>query len=54
MIAEIISGFTVGFMTSWKLTLIICSSFPIIVVSVLVSNYFTEKLILKSKELNEK
>ena len=54
MIAEILSGFTVGFMTSWKLTLIICSAFPIIVASVLVSNHFTEKLILKSKELNEK
>ena len=54
MIAEIISGFTVGFMTSWKLTLIICSSFPIIVASVLVSNYFIEKLMIKSKELNEK
>ena len=54
MVAEILSGFTVGFMTSWKLTLIICSSFPIIVLSVLISNNYSEKLILKSKELNEK
>ena len=36
MFAEIISGFAVGFMTSWKLTLIICSSFPIIIISVLM------------------
>ena len=54
MIAEILSGFTAGFMTSWKLTLIVCSSFPIIIISVLASDYFSEKLVLKSKELNEK
>ena len=54
MIAEILSGFLVGFMTSWKLTLIICSSFPIIILSVLISDYFSAKLVVKSKLLNEK
>ena len=54
MIAEILSGFLVGFMTSWKLTLIICSSFPIIIISVLISDYFSAKLVVKSKLLNEK
>ena len=54
MFSEIISGFAVGFMTSWKLTLIICSSFPIIIISVLITDYFSEKLVLKTKELNEK
>ena len=54
MLAEILSGFTAGFMTSWKLTLIVCSSFPIIIISILTSDYFSEKLVLISKELNEK
>ena len=54
MVAEIISGFTIGFITSWKLTLIICASFPIIIVSVVISDYFSKKLVFKSKDLNEK
>ena len=54
LISEILSGFIVGFTISWKLTLIICSSFPIIIISVVISDYFAEKLVIKSKELNEK
>ena len=54
MVSEIISGFTVGFMTSWKLTLIICASFPIIIISVLISDYFAEKLVFQTKKLSEK
>ena len=54
MIADILAGFIVGFMTSWKLTLIICSSFPIIAISVFISDNFSEKLVIKTKELNEK
>ena len=53
MLGEIISGLVVGFMTSWKLTLIIFSSLPIIVISVLISDYCSEKLVLKTKELSE-
>ena len=53
MVADIIAGFVVGFMTSWKLTLIICSSFPIIALSVIISDNYSEKLALKTKELNE-
>ena len=54
LISEILSGLAVGFSVSWKLTLIICSSFPIIIISVIISDYFAEKLMIKSKELNEK
>ena len=52
LVSEIVSGFSVGFAISWKLTLIICSSFPIIIISVIISDYFAEKLELKSKELS--
>ena len=53
MIAEIISGFTIGFITSWKLTLIICASFPIIIISVVISDYYSKKLVIKTKELDD-
>ena len=54
MIAEIIAGFVIGFITSWKLTLIICASFPIIIVAVVISDYFSKKLVLISKDLDDK
>jgi ABC-type multidrug transport system fused ATPase/permease subunit len=54
MIADIVAGFVVGFMTSWQLTLVICSSFPIIAISVFITDNFSEKLVIKTKELNEK
>ena len=54
MFTEILLGFTVGFATSWKLTLILCSSFPIIIVSVIISDYCAEKYLIKSKKLLEK
>jgi len=53
MLAETISGLVIGFITSWKLSLVICASFPIIVLSVVISDYFSKKLIVKAKELNE-
>ena len=53
MCAEIIAGFTIGFITSWKLTLIICTSFPIIILAVVISDYFSKKLVLKSKDLDD-
>ena len=54
MVSEIFSGLSVGFAISWSLTLIIVASFPLIIISVLISDYFAEKLLLKSKDLNEK
>jgi ATP-binding cassette subfamily B (MDR/TAP) protein 1 len=53
MLAETISGLTIGFLTSWKLSLVICASFPIIVISVVISDFFSKKLVLKAKDLNE-
>ena len=53
MMAETISGIVVGFITSWKLSLVVCASFPIIVLSVVLSDYFSKKLIIKAKDLNE-
>ena len=54
MFTEVLSGFLVGFLTSWKLTLILCSTFPIIIISISISDYFAEKILIKSKELMEK
>ena len=53
MSAEIIAGFTIGFITSWKLTLIICTSFPIIILAVIISDYYSKILVLKSKDLDD-
>ena len=53
MITEISSGLIVGFIIAWDLTLIICSSFPIIIISVVITDYFAEKLMVKSKGVNE-
>ena len=54
LFTEVLAGFTVGFITSWQLTLILCSTFPIIVCSVVISDYCAEKYIIKSKQLLEK
>lgn len=53
MSSEIIAGFVIGFITSWKLTLIICTSFPIIILAVVISDYYSKKLVLKSKDLDD-
>ena len=54
MFAEIISGFSVGFITSWKLTLVLFSSLPIMVSAFIISDYFGENLLIKSRKLYEK
>ena len=54
MASEIVSGLIIGFITSWKLSLILCSSFPIILISVFISDYYSEKFLVKAKELEEK
>ena len=54
MFIEVLSGFIVGFMISWKLTLILCSIFPIIICSIVISDYCEEKYLIKSKQLLEK
>ena len=54
MFTEVLSGFIVGFMISWKLTLILCSIFPIIICSIVISDYCEEKYLIKSKQLLEK
>ena len=54
MFTEVLSGFIVGFMISWKLTLILCSIFPIIICSFVISDYCEEKYLIKSKQLLEK
>ena len=54
MFTEVLSGFFVGFLISWKLALILCSSFPIIICSVIISDYCAEKYLIKSKQLLEK
>ena len=54
MFAEIISGFTVGFITSWKLTLVLFASLPIMISALIISDYFGENLLVKSKKIYEK
>ena len=54
MVTEVLSGFIVGFLISWKLTLILCSIFPIVICSVIISDNCAEKYLIKSKQLLEK
>ena len=53
LVTEVLAGFFVGFITSWQLTLILCSTFPIIICSVVISDYCAEKYLVKSKQLLE-
>ena len=48
ILGETISRFTIGFIISWKLSLVIYASFLIIIISVIISDYFSKKLVLKT------
>ena len=39
-LAETLYDFIIGFITSWKLSLVICASFSIIIIYVVISDYF--------------
>ena len=54
MFCEILSGFAVGFLTSWKLTLVIFTSFPIIIFGLVISDCCAENLLIKSRKAYEK
>ena len=54
MFCEILSGFAVGFLTSWKLTLVIFTSFPIIIFGLVISDCCAENLLIKSRKEYEK
>ena len=54
MSAEIISGFAVGFITSWKLTLVLFSSLPIMISALIISDYCGENLLINSRKIYEK
>ena len=54
MLAEIISGFAIGFITSWKLTLALLSSIPVMILALIISDYFGENLLIKSRKSYEK
>ena len=54
MLAEIISGFGVGFITSWKLTLVLLCSFPIMISALIISDYCGENLLIKSRKIRQK
>ena len=54
MISELLSGLLVGFFTSWKLTLILLSSAPILLISFLISDKCAEKIENISRQTYEK
>ena len=54
MFCEILSGFAVGFLTSWKLTLVIFTSFPIIILGLIIADCCAENLLIKSRKAYEK
>ena len=54
MSAEIISGFAIGFITSWKLTLVLCTSLPIMIFALIISDCCGEQLLIKSRKTYEK
>ena len=54
MSAELISGFVVGFIASWKLTLVLLCCAPFIVGSFFVMNYWMEGAMILSRKTYEK
>ena len=54
MSAELISGFIVGFIASWKLTLVLLCCAPFIVGSFFVMNYWMEGAMILSRKTYEK
>ena len=54
MLAELVSGFIVGFISSWKLTLVLLCCAPIIIGSFLVMIFCMEGLMVLSRKTYEK
>ena len=54
MFSEIISGFSIGFITSWKLTLVLFSSLPIMILAFVISGYCGENVLIKASKTYEK
>ena len=54
MSAELISGFVIGFIASWKLTLVLLCCSPFIVGSFFVMNYWMEGAMILSRKTYEK
>jgi len=54
MSAELISGFVIGFIASWKLTLVLLCCAPFIVGSFLAMNYWMEGAMILSRKTYEK
>ena len=51
---ELVSGFVVAFLTSWKLTLVLLSCFPFIILGALIMGKCNEGVMIKSRKTYEK
>jgi ABC-type multidrug transport system fused ATPase/permease subunit len=53
MLTELISGFVAAFIASWKLTLILLTCFPFIIVGALIMSLTLKNLIVRSRKTFE-
>ena len=53
MVVELISGFVVAFIASWKLTLILITCFPFIIAGALIMTFTLKNLIISSRKTYE-
>ena len=53
MIVEIIAGFVIAFISSWKLTLILLTCFPFIIAGALIMTFSLSKIIVTSRKTYE-
>ena len=53
MVVELISGFVVAFIASWKLTLILITCFPFIIAGALIMTFTLKKIITTSRKTYE-
>ena len=54
MITEVIAGFLLAFISSWKLTLILLTCFPFIIAGALIMTFTLSKLTVASRKMYEK
>ena len=54
MFSEILSGFIVGFITSWKLTLVLFTSLPFMISAFAISDHYGEQYSEMSRKINDK
>ncbi|KAK9723075.1 hypothetical protein K7432_002135 [Basidiobolus ranarum] len=54
VLSVIISGFIIAFIRNWKLSLVVCCLFPLVLITVGISAYFVDNVVRKESDLYSK